>query len=137
MGRPLDMFLLVDQLRKYMHLGDEVPWEIWGPDTTRFFKGVLPSQWRRNIHGFRALIPQYNIVLDFNSYLWTEGDPGVVAQPSRISIEYSHGRGFSIISSLPYREMIPSQSFGGGNVMLSDDIVCIEVRLFPTPLFWW
>ena len=135
--RPLDMFLLVDQLRKYMHIDGEVPWEVWGPETTRIFKAVLPSLWRRNIHGFRVLIPYSNNVLDFNSNLWTAGDPGVVTQSSHISIKSAHGRPSNIVSSLPYREMIPSEPFGGDNVILSDDIVRIEVQPFSFSSSLW
>ena len=120
-----------------MHIDGEVPWEVWGPETTRIFKAVLPSLWRRNIHGFRVLIPYSNNVLDFNSNLWTAGDPGVVTQSSHISIKSAHGRPSNIVSSLPYREMIPSEPFGGDNVILSDDIVRIEVQPFSFSSSLW
>ena len=121
------MFLLVDQLRKYVHPGAVVPWDVWGPPTTRIFHGILPTQWRRIIHGFRALIPQSSVVLDFNSNLWAEGDPGVVAQASHITIEPALGRSFGIVSALPYKVIRPAQIFGGDTAILSDEIVCIKV----------
>ena len=132
----VDLFLLVDRLRNYVHLGEVVPWEVWGPYTTRIFKGELSPYWRRNIHGFRALIPNRNTVIDFNSNLWMEGDPGVVTQASCMTIEFPHRGAFSITSALPYRALKSTRPFGSESALLGNDIVCINVCLSPSILYY-
>ncbi|KAF8589154.1 hypothetical protein K439DRAFT_1629060 [Ramaria rubella] len=122
----LDMFLNVDLLRRYTISGHGaiIPWEVWGPPTTRTFKAVLPFSWRRAIKGYRAVLPGSNTVLDFNNNLWAEGDSGVVTQTSQILLDNSVG--LSITSALPYREIRPSQPFGYKHVLLGENIVCVE-----------
>jgi hypothetical protein len=121
----LDMFLLPELLKGYKGTDGVITWEEWGPHSTRWFRDVLPNSWRRNIHGYRAVLPEKNSVLDFNPNLWTEGDDGVVAQPSHIPLSTSSHN--SIVSSLPYRSLQPPEPFGCGSVMLDDNLVCVEV----------
>ncbi|KAF8526532.1 hypothetical protein BU17DRAFT_82618 [Hysterangium stoloniferum] len=120
----LDMFLKVEHLHSYTSYGDTVPWETWGPHSTRFFRDILPNNWQRSIRGYRVVLPNSNIILDFNGNLWSADDPFVIAQPSQISFRSSGG--FTITSSLPYRELRSLRSFKCSNTMLGDNIVCAD-----------
>lgn len=122
------MFLLPEKLKGYNGAEGVVEWGVWGPESTRWFRDVLPSNWQRNIHGHRAVLPATNTILDFNPNFWTEGDDGVVAQPSHLPLDTLSRN--DVVSSLPYRAVRASQPFGTGSAMLDDDLICVEVWTF-------
>ncbi|KIJ35289.1 hypothetical protein M422DRAFT_262455 [Sphaerobolus stellatus SS14] len=121
-ARKIDMFLMVDNLRRFKTFGDTVPWDIWGPESTRIFSEVLPKMWQRVIRGFRAILPGSATILDFNEGLWGEGDEGVVTESSTISLD-PEGK-FRVTSGLPYKQMRLSYPSDCRTPMLGDTIIC-------------
>lgn len=124
-SRKVDMFLLIEHLRRFKKHGEIVPWSVWGPEGTRCFAEALPKAWKRNIRGYRVVLPATGTLLDFNSRLWDGTDDGVVLEASQLSLD-SEGK-FTITSSLPYRELRLPYPFEYKNILLGDAIVCIGV----------
>lgn len=95
------------------------------------------------------MVSKGGMILDFNSDLWDVTVDGVVRHPSGIVLgeddsgypqpSLRKNGGLTIISSLPYRQIVPPRfhmhgEFGGvgfdsNYVMLGDDIVCPQVRI--------
>jgi hypothetical protein len=131
-ARKIDMFLLVANLRRYKSFADDtqtVPWELWGPQSTRLFSEVLPKTWQRVIRGYRVVLPASATVLDFNEGLWGEGEEGVVEEASTMALDAESGKG-RVVSALPYKECRLVYPSDCRTVMMGDEIVCAAVSEF-------
>lgn len=145
----------VREFRNGCHkLEEPIPWEIWGPQHTRWFTERINTDWQHSIYGYRtveAMVPQEPEVItspaakrklrvrDFNPYALalmelplpyteSEGWRGrVVREPSKICAKETFAE--DVVSQLPYREIISEDAFDVTDVMMDDcRILLLQVR---------
>lgn len=116
-----------------------VPWEIWGPENTRWFpEDSNATDWQHALYGYRAVdamgsyassLDKRKIrVRDFNPYSLTriteadDEDDGwrgrVVHEPSIIPARDAFA--YDVVSTLPYREIESEELFSVTDVMMDD-----------------
>lgn len=126
-----------------------VPWEIWGPQNTRWFpEDSNATDWQHALYGYRAVDAMGSYaslsdkrkirVRDFNPYNLTriteadDDDDGwrgqVVQEPSMIPARDAFA--YDVVSTLPYREIESEESFPVTDVMMDDcRVLLLKVRL--------
>ncbi len=109
----------------------DVPWHLWGPANSRWFKLWEFNKWSRNVHGFKFISPER--VYDFNqlsisrdiAYGQTEGfvhHPTIIPAAEEIFDS-------DLVSSLPYRTTnIPSTAPFHRAGLLADDYI-LEMKV--------
>jgi hypothetical protein len=127
-------------------LQDTIPWQMWGPTTTRWFRSVIHST--TNVCGQRCLLKSLTSwkIWDFNQYRVRYLGPGFAmeSETARVSVETepscvkSLGFKEGVYSSLPYVKLVLKQLKNHGTTTILDDdrIFCRVSLSRPLPLLF-
>jgi hypothetical protein len=110
-------------------LQDTIPWQMWGPTTTRWFQSEMPS--RTDVYGQRCLLqgPTSKEIWDFNQYrvrylgqcFAMESEAACLSVETEPSCVTSIGLGGGVYSSLPYVKLVLKQLKNDRTTCLDDD----------------
>jgi hypothetical protein len=119
-------------------LQDTIPWQMWGPTTTRWFPSAKPNA--RDVCGQRCLVrgPTSKEVWDFNQYrvrylgqgFAMESEAACVSVETEPSCVKSRAFEGGVYSSLPYVKLVLKQLKNDRTTFLDDDRI-LRLRVSP------
>jgi len=136
---------ILEYMDKSTMPNDPIPWEIWGPQNTRWFSENVSTEWQHALHGYRTVdivdpdpimsagVPRRLRIRDFNPYALARANENgdgwrgrVVREPSTILAQDAFGQ--DVVSHLPYCEIISEETFDVTDVMMDDSRVLLLKR---------
>jgi len=140
---------ILDFMAGSINPDEPVPWEIWGPHSTRWFSENISTDWQHALYGYRTVeimdppdavithvIHSRLRVRDFNPYalarMKQSGDDcqgwcgRVVREPSTIPAHDAFA--YDVVSHLPYCEIVSEETFDVTDVMMDDGRILLLKR---------
>jgi hypothetical protein len=115
-------------------LQDTIPWQLWGPTTTRWFRSAMSS--RTDVYGQRCLLegPTSKEIWEFNQYrvrylgqgFAMESEAACLSVETEPSCVTSNGLKGGVYSSLPYVKLVLKQLKNDRTTCLDDDRIFCE-----------